>query len=93
MNGVSFPVIFIAAKDRRGIPMVMKLLRKRMKIVIWIAATAFVALIFLSWGMDITRRSPTGMLQRGIVGKVNNRVIRIESYRELLRRTFMNMRQ
>jgi peptidyl-prolyl cis-trans isomerase D len=92
LNTSQFPVIFIAAKDRRGTQMVMKLLRKRMKIVIWIAATAFVALIFLSWGMDITRRSPTGMLQRGFVGKVNDRMIRIETYREMLRRTFMNMR-
>lgn len=70
----------------------MKLLRKRMKIVIWIAAVSFIALIFLSWGLDITRRSPTGMLQRGIVGKVNGRIIRMETYREMLNRAFMSFR-
>jgi len=72
--------------------MVMKQLRKRMKIVIWIAATAFVALIFLSWGMDITQRSPGGMLQRGVVGRVNGKPIKIETYREMLQRTFMSVR-
>jgi peptidyl-prolyl cis-trans isomerase D len=92
LNYRGFLVILVAAKDRRNERMVMKLLRKRMKIVIWIAATAFVALIFLSWGMDITRRSPGGMLQRGIVGRVNGRPIRIETYREMLRQAFLNVR-
>ncbi|MFQ5905569.1 MAG: peptidylprolyl isomerase [bacterium] len=72
--------------------MVMKLLRKRMKIVIWVAAAAFIALIFLAWGMDVTRRSPVGMLQRGIVAKVNGRIIRVDAYRDALRRAFISAR-
>lgn len=72
--------------------MVMKVLRKRMRIVIWIAAVAFIALIFLAWGMDVTRRTPGGMLQRGIVAKVNGKIIRSETYREALRTAFQNAR-
>ena len=70
--------------------MVMKLLRKRMKIVIWIAATAFIALIFLAWGMDITKRGPGGMLSRGFVANVNGKIVRIETYRQALRNAFYN---
>ncbi len=72
--------------------MVMNILRKRMKIVIWVAAVAFIALIFLAWGMDITRSSPTSKLQRGIVGSVNGRAIRIDTYREALRRSLASVR-
>jgi peptidyl-prolyl cis-trans isomerase D len=84
--------IFLASKIRRPCPMVMNILRKRMKIVIWVAAVAFIALIFLAWGMDITRSSPTNRLQRGIVGAVNGRVIRIDAYREALRRSLASVR-
>ncbi len=72
--------------------MVMKVLRKRMRIVIWIAAVAFIALIFLAWGMDVTRKTPGGMLQRGIVARVNGKIIRTETYREALRDAFQNAR-
>ena len=72
--------------------MVMKVLRKRMRIVIWIAAIAFISLIFLAWGMDITRRTPGGMVQRGIVAKVNGKIIRSTTYREALRDALINAR-
>ncbi|TET47431.1 hypothetical protein E3J62_01470 [candidate division TA06 bacterium] len=72
--------------------MVMKVLRKRMRIVIWIAAIAFISLIFLAWGMDVTRRTPGGMLQRGIVAKVNGKIIRTTTYREALRDALINAR-
>lgn len=72
--------------------MVMKVLRKRMRIVIWIAAVSFIALIFLAWGMDVTRKTPGGMLQRGVVAKVNGKIIRTETYREALRVAFQNAR-
>ncbi len=60
--------------------MVMKLLRRSTKPIIWIVALAFMGTIFLAWGMNLTRLPA----EKGIVGKAAGKDIRDEQYRQVL---------
>ena len=61
----------------------MRALRKKMAIFLWVMVGAFVAFIFLQWGMDITRRrSPHASL--GTVARVNGEPIGYDYYRAFL---------
>lgn len=61
----------------------MRALRKKMTIFLWITVGAFVALIFLQWGMDIGRRRFHGA-PPGIVAEVGGRSVSYDHYRAFL---------
>jgi peptidyl-prolyl cis-trans isomerase D len=72
--------------------MVMQVLRKQMKIVIWIAVVSFIALIFLAWGMDVSRKGPRGMFAKGMAASINGNPIRVSVYREAINKALSNAR-
>jgi peptidyl-prolyl cis-trans isomerase D len=63
----------------------LKKLRENMKMILWITIIAFIALIFLAWGMDIqSGRGP----KPGTLAKVNGRTITSNELDQAVRNTF-----
>jgi len=63
----------------------LKRLRENMKAILWITILAFVALIFLAWGMDIqSGRGPSP----GTLARVNGRPVTRDEYEQVTRNTF-----
>ena len=58
----------------------MRKIRKRMGVLLWIMIGAFVALIFFEWGMNYT---DIASAQRGIIGKVNGVDVRFGDFQNL----------
>ncbi len=68
----------------------LKKLRENMKMILWITIIAFVALIFLAWGMDIqSGRGPSP----GTLAKVNGYTITRGELDQAVRNTFDTYRQ
>ncbi|MFZ1947985.1 MAG: peptidyl-prolyl cis-trans isomerase [bacterium] len=53
-------------------------LRQSTKVILWIVIIAFVGLIFVVWGMNLSR---SGGLEAGIAGRVNGERVTTEEYR------------
>ena len=68
----------------------MTKLREMSKFFLYLLVVAFLALMVLEWGADITgRTSRTG----NIVGKINDREITIEEYNQMLQNAYESERQ
>ena len=69
----------------------MRELRKRMSIFLWLIAAAFILFIFLQWGMNISGRSSGGGDIK-VVAKVNGRGISTQVYIEKLNNILNELR-
>jgi peptidyl-prolyl cis-trans isomerase D len=70
----------------------MRELRKRMSIFLWIVAVAFILFIFLQWGMNVAgRKGERGNVR--VVTKVNGIPIRTRVYSETLNQTINILRE
>lgn len=68
----------------------LKKLRENMKMILWVTIIAFIALIFLAWGMDIqSGRGPSP----GTIAKVNGYAITGGELEQAVRSTFEAYRQ
>ena len=68
----------------------MTKLREMSKLFLYLLVVAFLALMVLEWGADITGRSAQG---NNIVGKINGHEITVEEYNQMLQNAYENERQ
>jgi len=68
----------------------MTKLREMSKLFLYLLVVAFLALMVLEWGADITGRSSQG---NNIVGKINGHEITVEEYNQMLQNAYENERQ
>ncbi len=68
----------------------LKRLRENMKVILWVTIIAFVALIFLAWGMDI---QSGGGRTPDTIAKVNGQVVTNSELETAIRNTFDTYRQ
>lgn len=68
----------------------MTKLREMSKLFLYLLVVAFLALMVLEWGADITGRSSRG---NNIVGKINGHEITVEEYNQMLQNAYENERQ
>ena len=69
--------------------MVMKVLRRSTKPIIWIVAFTFIGTIFLAWGMNLSRRPG----EKGVIGKVAGQEIHDEQYRQVVDNLYYQQNQ
>lgn len=64
----------------------LKAMRKKAKIFIWVAAGSFIAFILLQWGMNITGRTRRNPGEMGIIAEVNGQPISAFEYQNEIER-------
>ncbi|MCK4575361.1 SurA N-terminal domain-containing protein, partial [candidate division WOR-3 bacterium] len=69
----------------------MRELRKRMSVFLWLMAGAFILFIFLQWGMNISARKSGGENIK-VIAKVNGRGISTQVYIEKLNNILNELR-
>jgi parvulin-like peptidyl-prolyl isomerase len=69
--------------------MLMSKMRELTKVVLWILVVAFVGLIVLEWGMDLSGIT----MQRNEAGKINGQKITIDQYYNLVEQEFQKRRE
>lgn len=60
--------------------MVLRKLRTRMTIFLWVVAAIFILFIFLEWGLEFTSTRKLTPIERGIIGMVNGTPISYSTY-------------
>lgn len=69
----------------------LKVLREKSKIFLWIVAVAFIGFMVAVWGMDL--RSSESMVAANVIGEVNGEAIEARAYDDAVRAIMTNYRQ